>query len=411
MRRGQFLLLVAFPLAVVCCARDKSPLAPGEKPVGCAQRHIPWPSLANSPWPIVHGDVQCTGRGRYPGPKKGEIEWVFNIGRGSVNGSPVIGEDGTIYLVTNWQLYAVNPDGSLKWEFTRGFISNGSVVVGAGDVIYFATGTTYREPGVWGYLYALDNGGNLLWEYRASGMFFGLSPAIGLDGTIYLTDTEGYLHAVDGAGTQRWKVRGESGFRCQWWNSIAISPDGRALYLPGLDSTMCAVEAASGSVLWEIKVGCDVDAAALVDNQGNVYLYGKSNHDSYILSLTQEGSVRWKCDIPEVKRLHDTVDMHMDRDGNIYFCDSSYLYSIDCQGRLRSKVPYPPRGEWPGYTAIIGDSQGNVFVFMMDLYFYCFTAEGQLSFECYAGRATGMWGALSDGRLYVTAGAQLLCIR
>ncbi|MDZ7414480.1 MAG: hypothetical protein ONB15_13230, partial [candidate division KSB1 bacterium] len=74
MRKGVFLPFALLCGVLVWCARDKSPLGPGEQVGGCRQHDIPWPSLANSPWAVPHGDVQCTGRGRYPGPREGRIE-------------------------------------------------------------------------------------------------------------------------------------------------------------------------------------------------------------------------------------------------------------------------------------------------------------------------------------------------
>ncbi len=33
------------------------------------QQHIPWLSLADSPWPFMRGDMQATGRSKYIGPE------------------------------------------------------------------------------------------------------------------------------------------------------------------------------------------------------------------------------------------------------------------------------------------------------------------------------------------------------
>ncbi|MBC7187152.1 MAG: PQQ-like beta-propeller repeat protein [Calditrichaeota bacterium] len=415
MRRVVFLSFVVVSGVLVWCTRDKTPLGPVERAGLCPQQEIPWPSLANSPWPAPHGDMQCTGRARYPGPREGRLEWVFQPTRERVFNAPVIGEDGTIYVLADYHLYAVNPDGSLKWEFPTGYISLGSVVVGAGDIIYFAAGTSHREPGIWGYLWALDNKGNVLWEYKTSGMFEMFSPAIGLDGTIYLADSEGYLHAIDKTGRLRWKAWGDCGFYCRWWSSIAVSPEGTRLYLGGRDSTLCAVAAATGLLLWKVKVGWDVDWAPLVDNEGNVYSYGleEDRFECYIVSVTPEGRLRWKCDIPEVKGIYFYgLDMHMDKGGNLYVCDWWRLYSIDCQGKLRWAVAYPDHDVFSPNTPILGDSQGNVFLLMGSHYMYAFGGDGQLLFECPTGGASGVCGAISDrGRMYLTVGTRLLCIK
>lgn len=47
----------------------------------------------------------------------GEKKWEFLTG-GVVYSSPAIGTDGTIYVGSgDGKLYAINPDGTKKWEF------------------------------------------------------------------------------------------------------------------------------------------------------------------------------------------------------------------------------------------------------------------------------------------------------
>jgi outer membrane protein assembly factor BamB len=84
--------------------------------------------------------------------------------------SPVIGPDGTIYTGSVWQetltpsswIYAINPDGTLKWRFrtawrdyqtasTPAIGPQGQVFVGAAD----------------GSFYAIGPQGNQLWVHHA----------------------------------------------------------------------------------------------------------------------------------------------------------------------------------------------------------------------------------------------------
>ena len=50
----------------------------------------------------------------------GSLKWAFKTG-GEVYGPPAIEKDGTIY-VGSWDnnLYAINPDSSKKWDFKTG---------------------------------------------------------------------------------------------------------------------------------------------------------------------------------------------------------------------------------------------------------------------------------------------------
>ena len=52
--------------------------------------------------------------------------------------SPAIGSDGTIYVGSDYDdLYAINPDGSIKWEFNagRGRVDS-SPTIGSDGTIY-----------------------------------------------------------------------------------------------------------------------------------------------------------------------------------------------------------------------------------------------------------------------------------
>ena len=56
------------------------------------------------------------------GEEIGVLKWKYETG-GNVYSSPAIGADGTIYVGSDDNyLYAINPDGSLRWRFETGAI-------------------------------------------------------------------------------------------------------------------------------------------------------------------------------------------------------------------------------------------------------------------------------------------------
>ncbi len=69
------------------------------------------------------GTIYLTARAKDRDPvllavhPEGQLRWSFELGWGHALASPVLGRDGTIYLVTGdrW-VRAINPDGSLKWR-------------------------------------------------------------------------------------------------------------------------------------------------------------------------------------------------------------------------------------------------------------------------------------------------------
>jgi hypothetical protein len=70
-------------------------------------------------WWMFRRNKRHTARSLFTSPQKPKLKWVFTAGvRLS---SPAIGGDGTIYVASSdKKLYAVNPDGTMKWSFLMG---------------------------------------------------------------------------------------------------------------------------------------------------------------------------------------------------------------------------------------------------------------------------------------------------
>jgi hypothetical protein len=76
--------------------------------------------LQDSPWPMFHHDLQHTGRSPYIGPDVPTLKWSYVTG-GVIHSSPALGADETIYVGSNdYKLYAINPNGTLKWSYRFG---------------------------------------------------------------------------------------------------------------------------------------------------------------------------------------------------------------------------------------------------------------------------------------------------
>ncbi len=143
----------------------------------------------------------------------GTLKWVFDA-RDDVNSSPAIGADGTIYIIVSKRnkLYAIKPDGSLKWEFHFPYSLGGfpsSPTLGSDGTIYVGSLSRYRS--IPKGLYAINSNGTLKWffemEVPATTIGIDSSPAIGADGTIYVGTTGpvrpsgGKLYAIKPDGT------------------------------------------------------------------------------------------------------------------------------------------------------------------------------------------------------------------
>jgi len=71
----------------------------------------------------------------------GTLKWSYDTGDMVRRSPPVVGADGTIYLGTNGKrLYALNPDGTLKWRCNLPGIVRSSPAIGPDGTLYVGCG-------------------------------------------------------------------------------------------------------------------------------------------------------------------------------------------------------------------------------------------------------------------------------
>ena len=118
-------------------------------------------------------------------PPQGNQRWVYPAS-GTVTGiysSPAVAADGTIYVgADDGKLYALNPaNGTKIWEFIEASSPpqsfSSAPIVGPNGMIYARRSN--------GYLSAINPNGTLNWKTQ---IYYDswVSPALGMDGTIYV---------------------------------------------------------------------------------------------------------------------------------------------------------------------------------------------------------------------------------
>ncbi|MDD5188625.1 MAG: PQQ-binding-like beta-propeller repeat protein, partial [Methanoregula sp.] len=177
--------------------------------------------LADTPWPKFSYDLNNSGQSPYNGPESNTIKWVYSAGGAIYSSSPTIGQDGTIYFGSyDNNIYAINPNGSLKWNFSTENIVRSSPTIGSDGTIYTGIGS--------GKIYAINSNGTLKWTYSI-GNIFG-SPTIGSDGTIYIECNDNNVYAINSNGTLKWTYLISSSFMS--YGNPAIGSDG-TIYIGG----------------------------------------------------------------------------------------------------------------------------------------------------------------------------------
>jgi outer membrane protein assembly factor BamB len=143
-----------------------------------------------------------------------------------------VGPDSTIYFGSHTgTFYALNPDGTLRWDFIAAGMIGGSAVISRENIVYLAS-----QNGV----YALDGQtGAELWNYPLTNQTIYASPALTSDGTLYVGCDA--LLALDASnGRLKWSSPHPSGKA-----DISVHPDGTIL-LSGLALEGTAPLAAGG---------------------------------------------------------------------------------------------------------------------------------------------------------------------
>jgi outer membrane protein assembly factor BamB len=132
-------------------------------------------------------------------PDDGDILWDFPLSAGTCyDASPAVGTDGTIYIGGPFEedLTAINPDGTLKCEFSTGWRITSTPAIAADGTIYVGSDG----------LYAVNPDCSEKWRFPSTTVLFSsASPVIGADGIIYWRQTW-TAYAVNPDGTQKWSL-------------------------------------------------------------------------------------------------------------------------------------------------------------------------------------------------------------
>ena len=215
----------------------------------------------------------------------GTLKWTFDLdGNGGPSASPALGPDGAIYVGAN-RLYAVNPDGSPRWNYDTGFYISGPPAIGDDGAVYFTSNN---------YLFALNADGSLRWRADGAASYPpGSSPAIGKKGRIYVNTYDGTLLAYRANGTLAWKY-GTPGIVMDVPSSPAIARDGTIYFggageYQGKGGYFYAINP-DGSLKWQFFAGCDQTAPSI---GGDGTIYFGSDYCGAVHALNPDGTQKW----------------------------------------------------------------------------------------------------------------------
>lgn len=303
----------------------------------------------------------------------GSIRWHYttlsSAAAGSILSSPAVGPDGTVYIGTeigsssstssSGLLYALNSDGTVKWQFQAGdWIDSSPTVSPDGQTIVF---------GSWdGRVYAVSSNGAQKWSYPTGGYITG-SPAVGTDGTVYIGSSDGFLYALSASGALKWTAA----FSDKTEASPAIGPDGR-IYIGASDSIMYAFDA-SGNEVWTYKTGGEIVDSAAVAADGTVYF---GSLDGSLYALKADGTLKWSYATGNAIDASPTLAS----DGTIYIGSTDgHVYALTQAGAL--KWTYPASGAaalQPIYSTAAVRADGSLVLGTSNNEVLCLNPDGAM---------------------------------
>ncbi len=180
----------------------------------------------------------------------GAQNWVFDQARDRWIGGALVAGDMIYAPNADYNLYALDLQGNLKWTFTADQ-SLWAAPVSDGQRVYF--GTLGHK------VYAVDAAsGAKAWEKSVDGAILG-SPALETGGLLFVDTYGGTVFALNPAdGTQRWKFTASN-----WiWSGPAL--DGGTIYLGDSDGMVYSLSAANGQENWHQKMNGPVIGSPFV---------------------------------------------------------------------------------------------------------------------------------------------------
>ena len=355
---------------------------------------------------MFHQNAQHTGLSPYAGPNVPFVKWTFHTG-GPISSSPAV-LMGRIYVDSDdGNLYALNSQGVLVWKFQTNFSfapyrPRTTPAVGSDGTIYLAgTLSNAGAAGAEGILYAINPGGKLKWSITVppiEGVGGFLSPTLGPDGTIYVSDFDFRVLAVHPDGTLKWSVNtfGEV------WGSPALALDG-TIYV-GIDDPgptgacgQCLIAInPDGSIKWTDTATRNIQGPSpAVGSDGTIYV-GATGFGA-LFAINSDGTVKWES--PGGSQSSPSIG----RDGTIYAAGATGMDAFYPNGTLRWEFPIGLSA--PSDATV--DSNGLVY-FVSGANAYAVSPNGSLVWKfplplgssLVIGSDSTMYSGGSDGNLY-----------
>ena len=300
--------------------------------------------LADTPWPKLQGDLKNTGVSPYIGPETSTLKWTFQTGY-QVYCSPVVGTDDIIYVgSSDGKFYAINPDGTEKWNITLGdqYVRSAPAIDSEG-IVYIGT----WEPSGPNF-FAIYPNGTIKWSHALGGSVTSARPTIAPDGTIIMGDYE-TLYAFYPNGTVKWTCTGLG----RVYTCPGIDDDG-TIYIGSYDYNLYAIYP-NGTVKWSFLTGDQISKSSpSIDSNGIIYM---GSHDDKLYAVYPDGTEKWNFTTGDDIKSTPSIGT----DGTIYVgSKDGKLYAINPDGTEKWSFSTPETNRV--YSGPTIDATGTIYI-------------------------------------------------
>lgn len=203
---------------------------------------------------VVYAPTSIGVRALQFGAEDSPVKWELKLRHA---GTPVLAADGTLRVVDDVAIQALDADGTLTWTRRRGF--SGAVADSEGN-LYGRTSAILR---------AVTPEAEPKWEYEFETKLV-RGPTIGV-GVVYVVTEDSVLHAVQHTGTPTWSYK----LPAPVDSTPTVGADG-TVYL-GLRTGALIAVGDDGNPKWSIKLGGSLATPALGPD-GTIYVESSDGH-------------------------------------------------------------------------------------------------------------------------------------
>lgn len=221
----------------------------------------------------------------------GEMKWVFDqTGNQTYGGGAAVADDGTIVIVNrDKNVYAINPDGSLKWKYTMAAAVNMAFPAIAKDGAVYAMDNATNAN-----LYCIAADGSLVWKRTLEGR----------EGCVVI-DRDGFVYA--GTSTALYKIDPSNHTADVWKIAASLSNSGCPafgnngyIYVPQRDGKgLMSVNMQNGESTKFTESGMGHCWSPVIGPDGTIYFSDSALYGT-LFAVNPDMSLKWKYSNPGV---------------------------------------------------------------------------------------------------------------